>query len=201
MITQVGSDSNNFYNQDNIDKLPKEVMFLIFEQLKENLSEVALVSKNWKSIADDEEFQKRIYPFNAFGEKEWIKYIGVIPEKQLPLPRRSYRDLEDGHKFLAFLPEAVGVNEANGKKRKVSLDSLNILAALAQNCKKDHKIIEKLNFVVKYEREHYTLKKSHWVCVKEDFLDYMLFIDQKIRGISEENNRLLELMKNLSQLQ
>ena len=82
-------------------ELPMDVVRIIFQDRKTDLPALALVCRNWKAMADDEVFREMIRPVQAFGTKEWQKYIGVDAGAEPRLPRRAYGDLEiEGGLFL-----------------------------------------------------------------------------------------------------
>ncbi len=130
--------------------LPTDVLPIIFQNVKTDLPNLALVCKNWKAIVDNKQFRETICPVKAFGSRAWKEYIGVDAGEEPLLPRRVYGDMEKGNYFLTFIPEKVKMSQVNGKVdgaskdsevvKEVLLDSLEVIGKLVGNPTKGNNI-------------------------------------------------------------
>ncbi len=153
--------------RDPIQVLPPDIIWNVFEILKAHLPSLALVSKNWRALADDEALHVRMRPFQAFGAKEWEKYIGDAG-KEPRLPRRAYGDLEKGDGLLTFIPEIVKVCRENGIIEEVALDSLEAIDRLVENAKIGHKTSYHTSSWWEAITQKRELEKSHWVWINTE---------------------------------
>ena len=101
--------------------LPIDAIRIIFQNLKEDLHNLALVCKEWRNLADDKVLRETIRPVQAFGTQEWKKYIGVDAGEEPLLPRRTYGDMDKGNSYLTFIPEKVKMIQVNGKVDDASM--------------------------------------------------------------------------------
>lgn len=114
----------------------KELAIVIFELLKMELPNLALVNKQFAKIADDKELIRKIFPYNkAFTEKDYEKYYEVEVVGKVPLlPRRAYGDIERKGGRLTLVPQKV----------KVVLDVVpltkELMGKLAKNAKSEYQI-------------------------------------------------------------
>ena len=85
--------TNQYEVQSMVDpiagSLPIDVLPIIFQNVKTDLPNLALVCKNWKAIVDNKQFRETIRPAKAFGSREWKEYIGVDAGEELPLAKAS----------------------------------------------------------------------------------------------------------------
>ena len=95
-----------------------DVLPIIFQNVKTDLPNLALVCKNWKAIVDNKQFRETIRPDKAFGSREWKEYIGVDAGEEPHLPRRAYGDMEKGNYYLTFIPEKVKITQVEWKGRR-----------------------------------------------------------------------------------
>ncbi len=167
--------------------LPSDLFLRIFQDLKVDLPSVALASKNWQALADDEAFCKMIRPAQAFGTQEWKEYIGVYVGEEPRLPRRAYGDLDKYGGLLTFIPEKVKVIE-NGKE--VLLDNLEVIGKLVENPKKGNKT----GYVISWQpaiTERRKLEKPHWVWIKKEVIGRNNTDIQQQELVSKEENKMI----------
>lgn len=153
--------------------IPLDVQRIIFENLKTKLPKLALVCKEWKSLADDKDFREIIRPKEAFGSREWKEYIGVDAGEEPLLPRRAYSDMETGWYNLTFIPEKVKKLPLNGKDddRSIDLDSLEVINNLVSNQVKGNKMGPIESETTSHIQEKRKLEKPHWVMLSKKSLD------------------------------
>ena len=165
--------------------LPRDVGLIVFEKLKAELSSLALVCKKWKALADDKALCGKIRPFQAFGTKEWKKYIHVDAGIEPSLPRRVYGDLEEGDHILTFIPNKVKVTKENGMVEEVPLDSLEAIG----------KLIEKLDFF--NEEELYTGRSRTKAIIQKRVPEkpHWVWIDKNIIGRDQSYEEQLKLAR------
>ncbi len=149
-------------------ELLMDVVRIIFQDLKTNLPTLALVCRNWKAIADDEVFREMIRPVQAFGTKEWQKYIGVDAAAELLLPRCAYSDLEIEDGFLTFIPDKVRVTKEDGVVKEVLLDNLEAIGNLVKNPTTDLKTGYSEFCWIAPLKEKRQVEKPHWVWIKKE---------------------------------
>ncbi len=149
--------------------LPLDVVPIIFQNLKADLTSVALVCKKWKAIADDKVVREKIRPAQAFGVQEWKDFIGVDAGEEPPLPRRAYETLEKEGGLLTFIPQIVKVTKENGVVEIVTIDSLAAIGNLVENPKKGHnagyEIKSSWHDIIQKKRKP---ENPHWVWIKKD---------------------------------
>ncbi len=148
-------------------ELPIDVIQIIFQNLKADLPNLALVCRNWKNISDDKGFREMIRPAQAFGTKEWQEYIGVDAGAELRLPRCAYGDLEREDGLLTFIPDKVKVTKENGVVEEVLLDNLEVIGKLVENPKKGNKTGYAIGSWSEAILEKTKLEKPHWVWIKK----------------------------------
>ncbi len=173
-------------------ELPMDIVCIIFQAQKADLPAIALVCRKWKALADDEGFRQMIRPAQAFGTKEWQKYIGVEVKAEPRLPRRVYGDLEREGGFLTFIPDKVKVTKENGVVEEVVLDNLEAIGNLVKKPKTGFKTgygscytEHSWEIVVK---EKIKQEKPHWVWIKNEVLGkYGTFVGQQ--EIAKEENK------------
>ncbi len=164
-------------------ELPIDVIQIIFQNLKTDLPNLALVCRNWKNISDDKGFREMIRPVQAFGTKEWQEYIGVDAGAELRLPRCVYGDLEWwGDGLLTFIPDKVKVTKENGGVEEVLLDNLEVIGKLVGNPKKGNKTgYDNMGSLQELILEKRKLEKPHWVWIKKKV------IGRSINYLSQKN--------------
>ncbi len=157
-------------------ELPLDVVRIIFQNLKADLPNLALVCRNWKNITDDKEFREMIRPVQAFGTKEWQEYFGVDAGAEPPLPRCAYGDLEREDGLLTFIPDKVKVTKENGGVKEILLDNLEVIGNLVEySSKKGNKTNFTQSswdqpFVEHCLREKRQVEKPHWVWIKKEVI-------------------------------
>ncbi len=152
-------------------ELPLDVVCFIFQNLKADLPNLALVCRNWKNITDDKAFCEMIRPVQAFGTKEWQEYIGVDAGAEPRLPRRAYGDLEREDGLLTFIPDKVIVTKENGGVEEVLLDNLEVIGKLVENPKKGNKTgYDNIGSPLDLLLEKRKLEKPHWVWIKKEVI-------------------------------
>ncbi len=170
---------------DPIGQIPMDVARIIFQNLKTELSSMALVCKSWKALADDKVFRKMIQPVQAFGAQEWREYIGVDAGEEPLLPRRAYVDMEKYGGLLTFIREKVKVIE-NGKE--VLLDNLVIIGKLVGNPKKGNKTGYNHNSRQEVIYERRKQEKPHWVWIKKEVIGRHKTYDEQQELVAKEEN-------------
>ncbi len=165
---------------DPFSELPMDIVRVIFQAQKADLPAIALVCKKWKALADDEGFRQMIRPAQAFGTKEWQKYIGVEVEAEPRLPRHVYGDLEREGGFLTFIPDIVKVTKENGIVEEVILDNLEAIGNLIEKPKTNLETCFRCGnnkfptyFQYWFEKaiqEKRPQEKSHWVWIKKEVI-------------------------------
>ena len=174
--------------------LPTDVLPIIFQNVKTDLPNLALVCKNWKTIVDNKQFRKTIRPAKAFGSREWKEYIGVDAGEELLLPRRAYGDMEKGNYYLTFIPKTVKVMQENGKVDDISmdieipLDSLEVIGKLVANPTKGNKI----GYVNSWQPipEKRNLENPHWVLISKDIIGRNKSYQDQQKLAKEENKNI-----------
>jgi hypothetical protein len=149
--------------------LPSEVLQLIFKELKTDLPSLALVSKRWQVIVDDESFYRHVLrpSVNAFGVNEWKEYmdadIGMTAEAEPRLPRCVYNKKEG---FLTLIPEKVKILNENHEIPEVPFYNFKIIKKLVTAPKKGH-VIDFKGVITWDSAPDYKFKlmKSHWVWI------------------------------------
>ncbi len=147
--------------------LPIDVVPIIFQNLKADLTSVALVCKKWKAMADDKLVREKIRPVQAFGVQEWKDYIGVDAGEEPLLPRRAYETLEKEGGMLTFIPQTVKVTKQNGVVEVVTLNTLEAIGNLVENPKKGHKTSYSVVSLINLQEKRKT-ENPHWVWIKKD---------------------------------
>ena len=160
---------------DPIGPLPMDVGRLIFQNLKTELSSMALVCKNWKALADDEVFRKMIQPVQAFGAQEWQEVIGVDAGKEPRLPRCAYADMEKGDQTLTFIPEKVTVRNEDEMAEEIPLDNLEVIRQFVNCPKNGHKTsfnytdpVLNEDLIEQILNKKRTREKPHWVLIDKN---------------------------------
>ena len=174
-------------------ELPMDIVRIIFQAQKADLPAIALVCKKWKALADDEGFRQMIRPTQAFGTKEWEKYIGVEVKAEPRLPRRAYGDLERERGFLTFIPEKVNITKENGVIEEVVLDNLEAIGNLVKKPKAGFKTgygscytFDPWETVV---TEKIKQEKPHWVWIKNEVLGNKDETFSQQQEIAKEENK------------
>ncbi len=185
---------------DPIDSLPNDVLRIIFQNVKTDLPNLALVCKNWKAIVDNKLFRETIRPAKTFGSREWKEYIGVDAGKELPLPRRAYGDMEKGNYYLTLIPKSVKVTQENKKVddasmdidvvKEVPLDSLEVIGKLAANQTKGNKIGFTHESWTEALQEKRNLEKSHWVLISKEIIGKNKTYEDQQKLAKEENKNI-----------
>ena len=165
------------------NSLPIDVVRIILQNLKADLPEVALVCKNWKAMADDEVFRQMIRPVQAFGTKEWQKYMGVDAGAEPCLPRRAYGDLKREDGFLTFIPGKVKVTKENGVAEEITLDNLEAIGNLVKKSIIPYRYGECWEMAMNEKRK---LEKPHWVWIKEQVIGVLKTYVQQKKLVKEE---------------
>ncbi len=169
--------------------LPIDVVRIILQNLKADLPAIALVCRSWKVRVDDDVFLQMIRPVQAFGTKEWQKYIEVDAGEELPLPRRAYSNLENGDAYLTFIPDKVKVTKENGVIEEVPLDNLEAIGNLFKTPKSDveNSICYMNNNWEAAIKEKRQKEKPHWVWIKKEVMGRnKSFLDQL--GLAKKEN-------------
>lgn len=101
---------------DNDDLSIRDPLIQIFAEARTALSEIALVCREWKEIADDQRLYKEILPSIVITPEDWAEYIGVDAGEAPRLPRCVHRDLANSQRcqLITWAPESVSrkiVNE------------------------------------------------------------------------------------------
>ncbi len=175
---------------DPFSELPMDIVCIIFQAQKADLPAIALVCKKWKALADDEGFRQMIRPTQAFGTKEWQKYIGVDAGIEPRLPRRVYGDLEREGGFLTFIPDKVKVTKKNGVVKEVILDNLEAIGNLIKKPKTVFATGYSKHCSETVIKKSQKQEKSHWVWIKKEVIGrYQTYADQLERA-KEENKKI-----------
>ena len=165
-----------------VGPLPADVLPIIFQNGKTDLSNLALVCKNWKAIVDNKQFREMIRPAKAFGRREWKEYIGVDAGEELPLPRRVYGDMEKEGGLLTFIPEKVKVIESGNE---VLLDNLKVIVKLVGNPKKGKHTYNRCPEGTSKKRYQ---EKPHWVWIKKELIGRNKNYEQQQELVAKEEN-------------
>ncbi len=183
-----------------VGSLPMDVLPIIFQSVKIDLPNLALVCKNWKAIVDNKSFRETIRPAKAFGSREWKEYIGVDAGEELPLPRRAYGDMEKGNYYLTFIPKTVKVTQENGKiddtsmdievVKEVPLDSLEIIGKLVTNPIKGNKIGYGPNSWQDGTQRKKNPEKPHWVLISKEIIGRSESYEAQQKLAKEENKNI-----------
>ncbi len=198
------SGTNRYEVQSMIDSiagsLPIDVLSAIFKNVKTDLPNLALVSKNWKAFVDNKHFRETIRPDKAFGSCEWKEYIGVDAGEEPQLPRRAYGDMEKGNYYLTFIPKSVKITQENGKVddnsidievvKEVQLDSLEVIGKLAANSIKGNKIGFTQGSWIEVLQEKRHLEKSHWVLISKEIIGRNKSYEDQKKLAKEQNKNI-----------
>ncbi len=175
--------------------LPLDVKRIIFQNSKAYLPSLALVSKNWKVMADDKGLREMIRPAQAFGAKEWKEYIGVDTENEPCLPRHAYSDLDTDSALLTFIPDKVKLTKENGVIEEVLLDNLEVIGKLVENPKKGNKTGYTTDSWKEAILEKRKKEKPHWVWISKKVIGrYQNYFEQQ-RLVAEEENKTTHVAK------
>ncbi len=167
--------------------IPMEVIRIILQNLKPDLPAIALVCRSWKVRVDDKVFRQMIRPVQAFGTKEWQKYIEVDAGEELPLPRRAYGDLDNDDAYLTFIPDKVKVSKENGVK-EVLMDNLEAIDNLLKKPKSDeYRIYSTWEAAIKEKRQE---EKPRWVWIKKKVMGRNIRYFEQLELIKEENIKI-----------
>ncbi len=183
-----------------VSSLPTDVLPIIFQNVKTDLPNLALVCRNWKTIVDNKQFRETIRPAKAFGSREWKEYIGVDAGEELPLPRRAYGDMEKGNHYLTFIPKTVKVMQENGKVddasmdievvKEVPLDSLEVIGKLAANPTKGNKIGYYGNSWKEALQEKRNPEKPHWILISKEIVGRNKNYEDQQKLAKKENKNI-----------
>ncbi len=167
--------------------LPTDVLPIIFQNVRTDLPNLALVCKSWKAIVDNKQFRETIRPVQAFGTQEWKEYIGVDAGEEPLLPRRAYGDLErEGGGLLTFIPDKVKVIESG---IEVLLDNLEVIGKLVGKPKKGNKTgytTDSWPLAITEKRKQ---EKRHWVWIKKEAIGRNKTYEQQQELVAKEENK------------
>ena len=155
--------------QDPFDVLPDEMSLKILSYLEKNLPECALVNRRWRSLVDDDVLYQERYPQIAFGAAKWRKHIGDPgvggpgQATEPRLPRRVYRDLDQGNYLLTLITPTID-------NKPLTVESIE---ELVKNPKEGNKTKYKFGIWSKIVEQHgnVPVKNPHWVLMTADVLD------------------------------
>lgn len=130
---------------------------IIFSFARKDLSEYALVSKNWKLMTYDPLLQKNILSsqYSIFGAQEWAIHFnakGQFAEPRLPLDFYKSSDWK-----LTLAPEIFETEE----KEKIDTSDINCLDAISQKKK-----ICSIGYSPYINAKENINKKTHWIAYK-----------------------------------
>ncbi len=196
--------TNQYEAQSMVDpivgSLPTDVLPIIFQNVKTDLPNLALVCKNWTAIVDNQQFRESICPAKAFGSREWKEYIGVDAGEEPLLPRRAYGDMQNGSHYLTFIPEKVKMTQVNGKVddtsmdieevKEVPLDSLEVIGNLVSNPIKGNIIGFTQNSWPEALQEKRNLEKPHWVLISKEIIGRNKRYEDQQKLAKEENDKV-----------
>ncbi len=196
--------TNQYEAQSMVDpiagSLPTDVLPIIFQNVKTDLPNLALVCKNWTVIVDNQQFRESICPAKAFGSREWKEYIGVDAGKEPLLPRRAYGDMQNGNHYLTFIPEKVKMTQVNGKVddtsmdieevKEVPLDSLEVIGNLVSNPIKGNIIGFTQHSWPQALQEKRNLEKPHWVLISKEIIGRNKSYEDQQKLAKEENDKV-----------
>lgn len=128
-----------------------------------------------------------IRPPNAFGNREWKKYIGVDAGKEPLLPLWAYA-LDEKKYMLTFIPDKVKVAK-DGKEEEAVLDNLETIGNLVKKpitdletgFVTDFKDYPKKyrNWIINAIQEKRHTEKPHWVCIMKEPINYIYYIKEE----------------------
>ncbi len=116
--------------------LPKEVIMIIFSYVKPDFPALALVSRRFRNIVDD---QQLCTPSSACDKKEWEEYIGDPVEAPPPLPRlprRIHKDLKEGNCLLTLIPHTIKIITIEDKTPKEDAPYCKSNGGISKNSQK-----------------------------------------------------------------
>jgi hypothetical protein len=173
--------------------LPIDIGRFIFTFSKTNLDSMALVSKNWVALTDEDKFLKILRDITPeiSGVKEWkecAKVIKIVDE--IRIPREAYRIIEEGA-LLTFIPQEVTVINENKEEEVVPLNSLKAIGKLFKKPITDLETCFSGVWEEVIEQER-PLQKPHWVCLSTQAIghDKFSFVnDDQLKCAEDEDKK------------
>lgn len=136
-------------------------MFKIFSLARDNLSNCALVNKQWKTVGYDPRLQQMLLPSDCCNATEWIKHHnirGSIQEPRLPLD--FHKNFYQGRGWkLMLIPEYTSIPDDVEAEEKETVETSNISIQV----KFERAFLEK-------DRKQFA-ERTHWVTYKLDGKD------------------------------
>jgi hypothetical protein len=172
--------------------LPIDIGRIIFTYAKANLDSMALVNKNWVSLADEDicrEMLRASTP-EISGVKEWkecVKVVKIVDE--LPIPRQIYREVEEGWIFT-FIPKEVTVLNEHSEEEIVPLNSLEALGKLFKKPITDLETGFTTYSWTNAIKEPRKLEEPHWAGIKPKVIGKYLTYQQQLKLAEEEDTKV-----------
>ena len=124
------------------------------------------------------------------GVKEWkacVKVVKIVDE--LPLPRRIYREVEEGWIFT-FIPKKSQCSMKMERKKVCQLNSLEALGKLFKKPITDLETDFTQDSCRKTIKEPRKLEEPHWAGIKPKVIGKKLTYQQQLKLAEEEDNKV-----------
>lgn len=189
------------FNTEKQMVFPIDIARIIFDLAKINLDNLALVSKNWAEMADDETLYRKTYPPSVNDTRAYEEILKkanpdiqtVDAGEELLLPRWIHRCLKDNEDELmvTLITDKVKIVKTNGEVIDINFDCLEAVGNFfkkpvtdLETCVKSHSWKEVLT-------EKWTPVKRHWsIIYKNSMHDNKEYSEQ----LALCENRIARLM-------